>query len=607
MINSALIDPKSIAIIGGSQNTGKPGGKIIENLLQSSFSGELYVVNPKSDVVQGLKSYHSIAEVPEVDLAILAIPAKFCPGTIEELCAKGTRAFIVISAGFGELDEEGKGYDLEILKSLKKYNACLLGPNCIGMIHENHHSVFTTPVPAIHRDGVEFISSSGSTAVFIVEAGMEIGLRFSNIYTVGNALQIKVEDFIEYLDVNFDPEKSSKVIMIYIENIGDPQRFIKHARSLRSKGTSIIALKAGMTDAGSRAASSHTGAMASPTVAVEAMFRKAGVISCVSRQELLYAAGILLTGLPKAGNMAVVTHAGGAGVMLTDALERGGMKVPEIGGKDADELLDLLFTGSSIKNPIDFLATGTAEQLALITDYCDQKFDHIDAISVIFGSPGLFDVTEVYKVLRHKIKNTDKPIYPILPSPVNTKEAIQEFIKSGNHFFPDESIFGQVISKLMSEPRFFAEGDKEMEMDIKTIRKVIDHAKEGYLPPDQVAELLMAANIPVIQEKYAKTVVELHDELSGFSFPIVMKVVGPVHKSDQGGVLINIEDIMEAEIGFQKLMGIPDATAVLIQPMLKGQELFIGAKREDGFGHLILFGMGGIFFRYQTTQAMSEK
>jgi acetyltransferase len=595
MISPYLINPASIAVIGGSENKSKPGGKIISNLIASPFSGELFIVNPKAIEIQGLRSYHAIADAPTPDLAILAIPARFCPLTIRELCERGTRAFIVISAGFGELDEEGKQLDVEILQILDEYGASMLGPNCIGLIHENHHSVFTTPVPNIIPEGIEFISSSGSTAVFLVEAGMSIGIPFSNIFTVGNALQIRVEDLLEYLDDTYIPGTSSRVIMIYIENIHDPQKFIRHAQNLGGKGANIVALKAGTTDAGNRAASSHTGAMASPSVAVRAMFKKAGVLQCYSREELLYTSSILLKGKPKGRNIAVITHAGGAGVLLTDALEKGGLRVPEISGKEAEELLEQLFPGSSVKNPIDFLATGTKEQLAMIMDYCDKKFDQIDAMAVIFGSPGLFDVDEVYEMLHKKMKILNKPVYPILPSPINNKTALSNFIGKGDYYFPEETRFGEALAKVVTQDPMETPQKELKRVNKETIRQIIDHSKSGYLDPARVKILLEAVGIPVVREYYVKTPDKLEDALQNLNFPIVMKVIGPVHKSDVGGVVLNIGDLENAKANFAELMRIKGAEGVLIQPMLNGKEIFIGAKREGKFGHLVLFGMGGIF------------
>jgi acetyltransferase len=293
-------------------------------------------------------------------------------------------------------------------------------------------------------------------------------------------------------------------------------------------------------------------------------------------------------------NIAIITHAGGPGVMLTDALAKGNMDVPHISGEAADELLGKLFHGSSVANPIDFLATGTAEHLGMILDYVDQKFDNIDGAAVIFGTTGLFDVTEVYDVLDEKMNTCKKPIYPILPSIVLAADEVEHFVAKGRNFFPDEVELGNALARVYHTDK------PEMnvalpEVDKAAIRKIIDENKEGYISPESVQALLDAAGIPRAAEIVVDKKEAAVKAIETIKFPLVMKVVGPVHKSDVGGVALNIKSQDEVEANFEKMMQIKDATAVLMQPMLSGQELFVGASYEDTFGHLILAGMGGIF------------
>jgi len=485
MVNPLLIKPQSIVVVGGSDNTNKPGGKVLENLINGGFEN-LYVVNPKSAKVQGIKCHSDIISLPKIDLAILAIPARFCFDTVVDLAKNGTNSFIILSAGFGELNEEGKAIENKLINFANKNNISILGPNCIGIINGYYKGAFTTPIPDFNPRGVDFISSSGSTAVFVMEAGMKMGMQFSSIYSVGNAIQIQVEDILEYFDNNYLSGKSSNLIMLYIEQLSNPQKLLKHSRSLINKGCNIIAVKAGLTAAGGRAASSHTGAMASPEIVVETLFRKAGIIQCYSREEMLYVAGVLFYGYPKGKNVAVITHAGGAGVMCADALEKGRMNVPEIKGEKAKELLSQLYSGSSVSNPIDFLATGTAEQLGQIIDYCNTEFDEIDEIIVIFGSPGLFDVKPVYDLLSKKIDRSVKPVYPVLPSPVNTEKAIQEFVKNGKIFFPDESVLADAISKISYSTPLFQLNKLDLLQADDTISQIINNTNNRYLNPEEV-------------------------------------------------------------------------------------------------------------------------
>jgi acetyltransferase len=596
MLARELTEPRSIAVIGGSNNLHKPGGKILQNLLHGSFSGKLYVVNPGEETVQGVKSYPHAGSLPRTDLAILAIAARHCEEAVEILTGeKGTKGFIILSAGFGEESEEGARLERSIAAMIESAGGSLVGPNCIGVINQQYQGVFTSPVPRLDPSGCDFISGSGATAVFIMEAGIQNGLTFSSVYSVGNSAQIGVEEVLQHLDETFDPAYSSKVKLLYIENIDKPDLLLKHASSLVGKGCRLAAIKAGTSDAGRRAASSHTGALASPDIAVDALFRKAGIVRCHSRADLVNVAAVFLHPELKGKRLAVISHAGGPAVMLTDALSEGGMEVPPIGGPAAGELLEKLHPGSSVANPIDFLATGTAEQLGTIIDYCDHEFGEIDGMIVIFGSPGLFSVHDVYLLLHEKMRTCRKPIFPVLPSLVNVKDEIEEFLSYGRINFPDEVSLGRSLSRVYHTPRFNTLDEVTLELDVSSIRRVIDTAGNGYLSPDKIQALLDAAGIPRAIEAVVTTKVDAVLKAEGMGFPVVMKVVGPVHKSDVGGVALDIRDPALVSDEFERMMQIEGAESVLIQPMLSGTELFAGAKYEEKFGHLILCGMGGIF------------
>ena len=600
MINKQLLQPESIVVIGGSNNVHKPGGAVVRNLLDGGYNGALRVLNPKEEEVQGIKTVHDVTALPSTDLAILVVAARFCPDYVEQLAAeKHTRAFIIISAGFSEETPEGAQLEERILDTCKKYGCALIGPNCIGLLTRWHHSVFTKPIPQLDSKGVDFISGSGATAVFILESAVTKGLRFNSVWSVGNGHQIGIETVLEYMDEHFDAERDSHVKLLYIENIANPDKLLYHATSLIRKGCRIAAIKAGSSESGSRAASSHTGAIASSDSAVEALFRKAGIVRCFSREELTTVGCILTLPQPlhrEGGlNFAIVTHAGGPGVMLTDALSKGGMNVPPLTGPIADELKTKLLPGSSVSNPIDILATGGAEHLGLAIDACEQM-DDIDAIMVIFGTPGLVKIFEVYDVLDKKIRECRKPIFPILPSVSTAGPEVQEFLKRGHVNFSDEVTLATALAQVMKTPeptRF------EVELygtDIPRLHKVISGIEvSGYVSPDVVREILSCAGIPLVPELVSTSKDELSDFAEQVGYPVVAKVVGPVHKSDVGGVALNIrsKEVLAAE--FDRMMQIPDATAVMVQKMIKGTELFIGAKYEERFGHVVLCGLGGIF------------
>ena len=597
MINEQLLHPESIVVIGGSNNIHKPGGAIVRNILQGGYRGTLRIVNPKEDEVQGIKVFHDVKELPPTDLAVIVVAAKYCPDYVEFLAAeKAVRAFIIISAGFGEETKAGAALEKRVLDSCERYEAALIGPNCIGLMNSWHHSVFTKPIPTLNPQGADFISGSGATAVFILESAVTKGLPFNSVWSIGNGKQIGIEDVLQYMDENFDAERDSKVKLLYIENVGNPDKLLFHASSLIRKGCRIAAIKAGSSESGSRAASSHTGAIASSDSAVEALFRKAGIVRCYSREELTTVGCIFTLPPIKGKNFAIVTHAGGPGVMLTDALSKGGMNIPKLEGQAADELKAQLFPGSSVANPIDILATGTGEQLGIAIDFCENRFENIDAIFVIFGTPGLVQLYEAYDVLHKKILECKKPIFPILPSIHTAGPEVSEFLQKGHVNFSDEVTLATALTQVMQTPPPAAPEIELFGVDVPRIRSIIDGIKtNGYVSPDIVRQLFTCAGIPMVPEMVSDKKETLIEFAQKVGYPVVAKVVGPVHKSDVGGVALNIRTPEHLALEFDRMMKIHDATAIMVQKMIKGTEVFIGAKYEQRFGHVVLCGLGGIF------------
>ena len=600
MINKQLLHPESIVVVGGSNNMHKPGGALVRNLLNGGYEGTLRIVNPKEHEVQGLKVFHDVKELPPTDMAILVVAAKYCPDYVDYLAEqKSVRAFIIISAGFSEETHEGAELEERILDTCQRHGCALIGPNCIGLLTRSHHSVFTLPIPHLSPKGVDFISGSGATAVFILESAVTKGLPFNSVWSVGNGRQIGVETVLEYMDEHFDPERDSLVKLLYIENIANPDKLLYHATSLIRKGCRIAAIKAGSSESGSRAASSHTGAIASSDSAVEALFRKAGIVRCYSRDELTTVGCIFKVmsyNYQQLERFAIVTHAGGPGVMLTDALSKGGMSVPTLRGAVADELKAKLLPGASTANPIDILATGTPEHLATAIDYCEQRFEDIDAIMVIFGTPGLVRLYETYDVLHKKIQECRKPIFPILPSVSTAGPEVHEFLKKGHVNFADEVVLATALTQVMKTPAPADQNVVIQGVDVPRIRRIIDGiGQDGYIAPHLVHELLQSAGIPTVAEQVCCRKEEILAFAEQCGYPVVAKVVGPIHKSDVGGVALNIRTPEHLALEFDRMMQLPEATGVMVQKMLRGTELFIGAKYEPRFGHVVLCGLGGIF------------
>jgi acetyltransferase len=429
----------------------------------------------------------------------------------------------------------------------------------------------------------------------LLEAGISRGLSFANVFSVGNSAQTGIEEILQHMDESFDPVKSPKTKLLYLENIRNPHLLLKHATSLIRKGCRIAAIKAGSSDAGIRAASSHTGALATSDTAVDSLFRKAGIVRCYGRDEMISVACIFQELKAKGKNFAIITHAGGPAVMLTDTLTRNGLNVPLIDNEYTSFLLNELNPGSSVSNPIDFLATGTALQLGIILEYVSKKFDEIDAVVVIFGTPGLFKIFDVYEVLHGKMQHMSKPIYPVMPSTLVAAEEIKSFVSKGHVYFPDEVLLGEALAKVYNTKMPANYDEPPVQIDTKQVREIIQNASQGFLHPELVQKLLDACKIPRVNEFVVERVGDALKVAKQISYPLAMKVVGPIHKSDVGGVCLNIGDEDQLFEEFKNLMEIPGAQAVVVQPMLLGTELFIGAKYEKPFGHIIMCGIGGIF------------
>ncbi|MDH6355337.1 acyl-CoA synthetase (NDP forming) [Dysgonomonas sp. PH5-45] len=597
MINKELINPKSIVVVGGSNNILKAGGSSLDNILKGTFSGDLYVVNAKEDLVQGVKSYRSVDDLPNVDMAVISIPAKVCLPVIDTLVnKKGVKAVIVFSAGFSEETPEGAELEKQLLDIVNKAGVSLVGPNCSGVINVHHQSMFTRPVPEMNVNGVDMVSSSGATATFIFESASRVGLRFNSVWSVGNTAQIGIEDVLQYWDEGFDPETSSKVKLVYAETLKAPDRFLKHVSSLRQKGCQVVAIKSGTTESGSRAASSHTGAITSSDSAVDALLRKAGVIRCYSRDELANVAAALTLPQLKGKKIAIISHAGGPAVILTDALSKVNIDVPEMPKEAAALLKPQLLPGSAVMNPIDILGTAAGRHLEIAIDHCIEHFKEIDGIAVIYGNSGVTDVAEAYNVLSKKIETSPIPIYPILPSVHTAAQEIKDFVDKGHVTFVDECNLADALGRIVACPAPATSQIENLDVDVPAIRQIIDSIEgDGYISPEDVRRLLKAAGIPNVEEFVSDNKEAVLNFAEQAGFPVVAKCVGPVHKSDVGGVVLNINSREQLGAEFDRLMQIKDATSVMVQPMLSGTELFIGATYEPTFGHVILCGLGGIF------------
>ncbi len=596
MLAQALLNPKSILVVGGSNNVDHLGGSVLKNLIDQGFQGELSVLNPKRKQVQGLRSYSSPEEVADVELAIFAIPAPDIYPVMQILIEqKGTRAFLVYSAGFSELNEEGKRLEKDILQLVQESGSSLLGPNNIGMVNTHYAGIFTKPVPKLDPGGVDFVSGSGATAVFTLEAARQSGLTFNSLITVGNSAQIGIEEVLEHWDETHAEGKGSQVKMLYMETVRKPRKFLKHCVSLREKGCRIVGLKSGSTSKGSEAAASHTGAMASPDLFVQALLDKAGVVRCHSRYALVTIAGLLQLSKESVTRIVVITHAGGPGVILTDHLVRNGLKVPTLETRHKEVLKTILNPGAAVGNPIDLLATGTADQLREVIEYCDEHVDTVDGIAVIFGSPGLGSVHEAYEVIRSKMFSTKKPLFPVLPSVVNLKEEIDQFVTGGHIAFFDESLLGRGLGKIAKTPL----PRKNVSFLAAEVRKKIDSSisqlPSGFLEDREAFKLIELLGIRTPRQTFIPLDHPIQALPSNMRYPVVVKATGILHKTDQKALELNINSDKALAHTQKRLARIPGATGLMVQEMHEGTELYVGAQTIPNYPPLVVFGAGGIF------------
>jgi acyl-CoA synthetase (NDP forming) len=591
----SIFEPASIAVLGGGNDLTKPGGRLVWCLRTKGFE-RLWVVNAHGGQVQDLPTYESVEALPEApDLAVLSIPAKHVLSSVRALVDRGTRGFIVLSCGFSELDESGRALEQELADTIRGAGATLIGPNSLGVFTPRYVGTFggpdLDPVPGT----IDFISASGSTAAFIMEAGLDRGVHFASLVSVGNSATTGVEDVLAYQDATFE-DSPVKAKLLYLESIADPARLLHHARSLRRKGCHVVALKAGTSDVGARAASSHTGAMASKDAAVSALFEKAGVIRVTSKTEMVDVAGLLTrVGAPRGRRVAIVTHAGGPGILLADELSRHGFEVPVLSPSTRARLAQALAPGSATGNPIDFLASGTAEHLrSILAILQEHEGDRIDAVCVIFGSPGLFNIWPVMEVILEAGRHMAIPVYPVLPSVRTAADEARKFRRAGGFFFTDEVELARALALVCKTPEPSPD-ESEAEIDEAALRDLFKEAAgQRMLDPGQVERLLRAIGMTPPPSRTVDRLDQVTDAATELGYPVVLKVVGPSHKTDVKGVVTDVRGQEEALRAGARLLEIEGARGILLQKQVSGVELIVGASREDRFGHLVMVGLGGV-------------
>ena len=592
-----LFHPKSIAVIGASNNPRKPGGRVTKNIKNNDYRGQLWAVNPTSSAIMELPTFKRIEELPETpELALIAIPAPLVRDALKALAGIGVKAVIILTAGFGEKDEKGKLEEQAFLKIAEETNMTIIGPNCSGFLTTSYAGKFAGLIPNLKKGSVDFISGSGATVDYVMEQAVQRGLSFSNVVNLGNSIQTGVEDILAMVDDNFN-EESAPILLLYMESVKKPDKLLRHARSLTRKGCMLVGVKSGVTRVGERAAASHTGAIASNDSAVQALFDKAGIIRVKSRAELIDVACVLSAAHEphKWNRVGIITDAGGPGVMLSDELSRQNLEVPALKETTLKRLSEILPPEAAINNPIDCLPSRNAEQIGKIFEILEkEEGDRLDVLVIIVGNSGMSDNWAIYQAVIDAMDKCSIPIIPILTSATTCAQDIEQFKKEGKFYFLDEVIVAQTLGIVARRPHIY---DPQLKLNHYNQTEISNILKSqgAQLTPGAVMRVFGAAGfkVPLQLEVFEKG--KLQKACESIGFPLAMKVMGPLHKSDVGGVRLHIETYEDAEKAWSTLMKIDDASGVMLQHMVEGTEVILGAIKEDSFGHLLMFGLGGIY------------
>jgi acetyl coenzyme A synthetase (ADP forming)-like protein len=583
--------PSSVAVLGASRRRESIGGLLFRNIIAGEFEGVAYPVNPAGDAVAGVRGYRSVEELPETpDLAVVCLPARHVLGAVEDALRRGTRAICVISAGFAEIGDEGRRRQDELLALVRAHGGRLVGPNCLGVAASAPHLNATFGPRALPPGPVAFSSQSGALGLALLEKAQERGIGLSAFVSIGNKADVSSNDLIEY----WEDDPATLMIALYLESFGNPRRFGRIARRVARKKP-ILAMKSGTTSTGARAASSHTAALAGSEAAVEALFHQAGVIRARTLEELIDAAALLATQpLPAGRRVAVITNAGGLGILCADACDAAGLELPALAPKTEAELRAHLPAEASVANPVDMLgsATGAVYEQVVPIVLADPN---VDAVIALFVPPVVAGADEVAAAVGRAAGAAGGK--PVLTSLIAEGE-LPATPGVTNFPYPESAARALGLAAARAEWLRRPAGvvPARHGIDVARARALIAEALAAgddlWLRPDQVRELLQAYGIPVVPECVAGTVDEVAEAAAELGFPAVVKSAeAGAHKTETGGIALDLTTADEVREAAARI-GLP----VVVQPMLTGSaELLAGIVQDPVFGPLVAFGPGGVF------------
>ncbi|UCF91176.1 MAG: acetate--CoA ligase family protein [Desulfobacterales bacterium] len=601
-----LFRPKSVAVIGASSKELSIGNRIIKNLIDFGFKGAIYPINPKADEIRGLKAYKSILDCPEnIDVVHMVIPAQFVPQAVGDCGKKGVKHIIINSGGFSETGPEGEAIEKDFLAQAQKYGIRMFGPNCQGIINSDPairaycNFTFTKPDPGF----ISIVALSGGVAELIHQGFSEMGVGTRIYASNGNACDVTIPEIIRYLG----DDDGTRVIVTYVEGLRDPATFMEVAQEVAARKP-VLAMKAGRTQEGAQAAASHTGGLAREDIATDLIFKKAGVLTFMDEGELIQAAAAFASQpIPRGNRVGIITNTGGPAVIATDVLVAAGLEIPPLSAKTKALLTEKLYLEASVSNPVDVLATGTAEHYRACMDamMADEQFD---GIFINFVTPFFVDNESIAREMVAVSQQQKKPIVCNLMTDKRQWTEVVRILQEGG--VPCYSLPGAAARAMTALVRYHKIRSREIgelpnfaDTDPAQGEEIIGRARatgRRNLTAAEVYEILSAYNIPVADWRLAANAAEAEKAAAAIGYPVVVKADAPsiVHKSDIGGVVVDLPDgpaVREAVAQMEKNLAAADLRFFIQQYLPGGLELIMGAKAEEGLGHTVMFGLGGIY------------
>ena len=604
-----IMKPKSIAVVGASTKEHTIGSDIMKRLQEYKFNGNIYPVNPKGGVIEGLQAYTSVLEIPgEVDLAIIVVNAKFVLSTIDQCHEKGIKGLCIITAGFKETGKEGAEAEKQLLAKVREYGMRCVGPNCLGVVNTHPEirmdGCFAESLP--ERGNIGFVSQSGALGGGILNILKDLNLGFAQFISIGNQADVNAETALEY----WEDEKDVEQILLYMESIQNPANFRKLASRI-SKKKPILALKAGRSAAGASAASSHTGSLAGADKAANALLNQSGVIREYSLQDLFATAKVFANcPIPKGDRVAIITNSGGPGIMATDAICEHGMQIAKISDATKEKLRSFLPSAASVKNPIDMIASAPIEHYkqTLETVIADENVDMI--ITIYLPFLGLKDIDVAKALMEIKAEHPEKPVIGVFMTKSDFFSTLSD-MKVNMPFFMYAEEAADGLNRLNQQRLWMERPEGKIptfDVDYKRAQEIIAKSvNEGraQLTTRESIDVLDAYGIRVCKSGFAKSEDEAVSIADSIGYPVVMKMTSKTtsHKTDVGGVRVNIQSAEQLRAEYQDLIAkltekglLEGLEGVIIQEMVKGnREMVCGIATDPQYGPMMMFGLGGVF------------